>query len=440
VTVAAWPQGLVVEEDARGARIAVSEGPHRRRALPLAPAVVRFARQLEVEAATGHRPEDTYRTPGAADGGPLDFTEAAFAQLVRFALQDDGTLSRYVDYDRLLGPGAPPARPREVSVILTKRCNLRCLHCYNDSALRDPHELQDDEKLRLVDYLGRWGVTVLNLTGGEPTIDPTFAGVLALARRHRMGVKISTNAWHLPGALLDAIRAGTVIQLSISLDGADAATHDHLRQRRGSFDRVLASLRLLEECRPRTVVLNAGVHLGSLEQMDVIAGLAAAAPVDVVAFKPITFTGRPHGDASFVLGHSELADFARTRDRLRREYAGRLVIDGKLTGDDVQPELQEDLSCQAAQTAMVVQADGRLLPCDTLAGVPDAPNVRDVAPMTAWLGDPVFDWFRGIRDSSSGGCGTSGCPGNAASKAIRGADRAAAAPVFVPLQQLRPRT
>jgi MoaA/NifB/PqqE/SkfB family radical SAM enzyme len=435
VTTATWPQGLLVEEDARGARIAVHHGGQRRRALPLAPDVVPFARRLAGEAATGHRPQGNPES----DGVTGDFTEAAFAQLARFALQDDGALSRYVDYDRLLGPGSPPARPREVSVILTKRCNLRCLHCYNDSALRDPHELGDAEKLQLVDYLGRWGVTVLNLTGGEPTIDPTFAGVLALARRHRMGVKVSTNAWHLPAALLEGIRTGTVIQLSISLDGADAATHDHLRQRRGSFDRVLASLRVLAECRPRTVVLNAGIHLGSLEQMEVIASLAAAGPVDVVAFKPITFTGRPGGDASFVLGHAELAAFARTRDRLRRKYAGRLVVDGKLTGDDVQPELQEDLSCQAAQTAMVVHADGRLLPCDTLAGVPDAPNLRDVAPMTAWLADPVFDSFREIRDRSSGGCGTSGCPGHAASTAISASRRGAAAPVFVPLQQLRTR-
>jgi MoaA/NifB/PqqE/SkfB family radical SAM enzyme len=436
MTTAAWPQGLVVEEDARGTRIEVHDGGECRRALPLARDVVPFARRLASEAAHGRRPEATR----GSDGGAADFTEAAFAQLARFALQDEGALSRYVDYDRLLGPGSPPARPREVSVILTKRCNLRCLHCYNDSALRDPHELGDEEKLLLVDYLGRWGVTVLTLTGGEPTIDPTFAGVLALARQHRMGVKISTNAWHLPAALLEGLRTGTVIQLSISLDGADAATHDHLRQRRGSFDRVVASLRLLEECRPRTVVLNAGIHLGSLQQMEVIAGLAAAGPVDVVAFKPITFTGRPGGDASFVLGHAELAEFARIRDQLRREYAGRLVVDGKLTGDDVQPELQEDLSCQAAQTAMVVHADGRLLPCDTLAGVPDAPNVRDVAPMTAWLGDPVFGAFREIRDRSSGGCGTSGCPGHAASAAISASRRGVvAAPVFVPLQQLRTR-
>ncbi|MGW4381414.1 radical SAM protein [Kitasatospora sp. NPDC004531] len=420
MTTVSFPR-FRVTETSTAPRLSLDGADGAERDLPFAPDLLHAAHRLA-------------QGPGEDAGGRPDFREAAFGQLARFALCDEGRLSRFLDYDSLLAPDTPPVRPREVSLIVTKLCNLRCLHCYNDSALRDPNELDESEKVALVDYLGRWGVTILNLTGGEPTIDPVFPTILDLARRYGMGVKISTNAWHVSDALAEAIRNGTVLQLSVSLDGVDAGTHDHLRQRRGSFERVVKSLRMLRDCRPKTLVLNVGIHRGSLAQMDDLARLAAELGVDVLAYKPVTFSGRPGADAPFVLGHAELAEFASARDRLRVEYAGRLVIDGKLTGDEVQPELQEDLHCQAAQTAMVIKADGTMLPCDTLSGVPAAPNFRRTAPMTAWLRDPVFSWFRTLRDSSSGGgCGTSGCPGTAASKQLAAEGGRVA---FVPLRSL----
>jgi MoaA/NifB/PqqE/SkfB family radical SAM enzyme len=398
------------------------------RFVPLAPEMLPAARRLV------GAPHGAADAPGTDTWG--GFRAAALAQLARFALYDEGTLSRHVNYDSLLAENAPPARPREVSLIVTKLCNLRCLHCYNDSGLRDPRELGADDKLRLVSYLGRWGVRIITLTGGEPTIDSVFPEILDIARRYRMRVKISTNAWHVSQALTKAIKDGTVIQLSVSLDGADAATHDTFRGRDGSFDRVIASLRTLGGCRPKTIVLSSAIHRGSLTQMEALASFAAEQCVDVLAFKPVTFTGRRGIDAPFLLGHADVAEFARTRDRLQAAYRGQLVIDGKLTGDDVPPELQEDLHCQAAHSSMVIKADGTMLPCDTLTGVPGAPDFRSVTPMTAWLAHPVFTWFRGIRDHSSGGCGTSGCPGMKVSKQLvaTGADDASAP--FIPVQQL----
>lgn len=396
--------------------------------IPLAPEMVPVARRLADASGGGADDLETDTWAG--------FRAAALAQLARFALCDEGALSRHVNYDGLLAQDAPPARPSEASVIVTKLCNLRCLHCYNDSGLRAPRELSTDEKLRLISYLGRWGVRILTLTGGEPTLDAVFPEILDIARRYRIGVKISTNAWHVSHALAEAIMDGTVIQLSISLDGADAATHDAFRGRGGSFDRVIASLRTLADCRPKTIVLSSAVHRGSLAQMEALAALAAAQRVDVLAFKPVTFTGRRGIDAPFLLGPDEVAEFARTRDRLQAEYSGRLVIDGKLTSDEVPPDLQEDLHCQAAHSSMVIQADGTMLPCDTLTGVRGAPDFRSVTPMAAWLAHPVFTGFRGIRDHSSGGCGTSGCPGMKVSKQLAATGAADPSAPFIPVQQL----
>ena len=175
--------------------------------------------------------------------------QAAFVQLLAFYLLDRGSLSPVMDYAVFLRDGPVSVHPSEVSIEITRLCNLRCLHCYNDSGKRDVDELGDDEKLALADYLGRWGVRRWNLTGGEPTLDPSFPALLSVGEQYGIAMEVTTNGWALPDCLLAAIEAGTVVQVNLSLDGADAVTHDTFRGRSGSYARVLSSMQTLARCR-----------------------------------------------------------------------------------------------------------------------------------------------------------------------------------------------
>lgn len=339
--------------------------------------------------------------------------DATFVQLLRYQLLGEGSLSRFIDYDRLLPVGAARVRPDNVAVVLTKLCNLRCLHCYNDSGRRDERELSSDQKIRLVEYLGRWGVPLLTLTGGEPTLDPAFEGVLELARTFGMRVKVTTNGWRVPTTLLRAIDDGTVLQVNVSLDGADADTHDYLRARPGSFARVVQALAILRAHAPRMLVLNVSIHRSALSQMAQIAEIGASLGVTAVSYKAVTMTGRsgPAHPEQFLLDRDELQAFAVERDRLREVYRGQMEIDGKLIAETVAEDLLERVACNAGSTSMFIDADGVMLPCETLHPWPSAPRFPAVAPAAAWANDDLFVSFRSLRNRSAGGCGTPGCPG-----------------------------
>ena len=52
---------------------------------------------------------------------------------------------------------------------LTRRCNLRCRHCYTVSAdVQFPGELTHEQAMTTLDDLGNFNIPALILSGGEP--------------------------------------------------------------------------------------------------------------------------------------------------------------------------------------------------------------------------------------------------------------------------------
>ncbi len=338
-----------------------------------------------------------------------DLEQTALVQLLGFYFLDQGSLSGVIDYSSLLEKGPGLMRPTKVSFEITKACNLRCVHCYNDSGKRDAAELNGDEKLVIVDYLGRWGVRYLHITGGEPITDPCLPDLLSSADHYGVSVMLTTNGWTVPDSLLAAIKAGTVVQVNVSMDGVDAATHDAFRGKSSSYARVLNSIRLLGKCRPRTLQLNASVHSTSVNQMEALANLAWENGFDVISFKPVTFSGRSESRHDFLLSLADLRYFRKERARLAALYDGRLHVEGAILDKDVPESVLDRTGCDAAERSMVILSDGKMTPCAALKDETCAPSIRGLSPIHAWLTHPLFVKFRSKKDEI---CRSSlGCPG-----------------------------
>ena len=88
----------------------------------------------------------------------------------------------------------------------------------------------------------------LNLTGGEPALNPDFLKLLAYFRRRTAGKELAllSNGRRFAdadfaGAALKA--AGAPFTVAVSLHGSTAARHDAVSGVRGSFDAAMAGLR-----------------------------------------------------------------------------------------------------------------------------------------------------------------------------------------------------
>ncbi|EQD53166.1 radical SAM domain-containing protein [mine drainage metagenome] len=129
----------------------------------------------------------------------------------------------------------------------TRACGLSCLHC-RASAIPDPlpGELTPDEGLRLIDQVAEFGSPppLIVFTGGDPLRRPDLPELLSRARARGITTAVSPAVTELltDSALRRLIDVG-VTSLSLSLDGASAATHDGIRRVHGTYARTVSVVR-----------------------------------------------------------------------------------------------------------------------------------------------------------------------------------------------------
>jgi MoaA/NifB/PqqE/SkfB family radical SAM enzyme len=113
-------------------------------------------------------------------------------------------------------------------------CNFGCKHCYLGE--RPFSGLDWEGKVRLFDIMREAGVLWLQITGGEPTMDPHFQGAYRYAWQAGMMLTISTNGsllWRPD--LLRMFAQSPPYRLVVSMYGASEESFDALTQRRGAW-------------------------------------------------------------------------------------------------------------------------------------------------------------------------------------------------------------
>jgi sulfatase maturation enzyme AslB (radical SAM superfamily) len=151
-------------------------------------------------------------------------------------------------------------------------CNYDCEHCYLGEKMFAGMDWPGRE--RLLDVMAEAGVLFLQLTGGEPLIDPLFADTHAYAFDLGMLVQISSNGSRLDQPrTLDLLTGRRPYRLTLSLYGATEESYDAMTRRRGSFRRFMRGLDAAHEAglpiRLSIVVSNRNAH--ELDQMHAIA-------------------------------------------------------------------------------------------------------------------------------------------------------------------------
>ena len=129
----------------------------------------------------------------------------------------------------------------------TRRCNLKCVHCYSTSQNRRySDELSIEEGKALIADLASFGSPVLLFSGGEPLMREDLPELVRFAVESGMRAVISTN-----GTLITQERAAVFAKtglsyMGISLDGV-GEIHDRFRGVSGAFDAAVKGIRNCRE-------------------------------------------------------------------------------------------------------------------------------------------------------------------------------------------------
>jgi len=246
---------------------------------------------------------------------------------------------------------------------MTRRCNLKCIHCYAGS--RDvayPDELSTEEAKAMIADLAAFGVPVILFSGGEPLMRADLPELARQATDLGIRAVISTN-----GTLLNEERAGIFREIGlsyvgVSLDGTEAA-HDRFRGVAGAF---AASMRGIRICREMGIKVGVRftINRQNAPEVPAIFDLLEAENIPRCCFYHLVYSGRGSRLIGEDLSHAEtraLLDLVmdRTRDLFARGIEKEiLTVDNHADGPYLYLRLLRENPKRAAEVLELLQMNG----------------------------------------------------------------------------------
>jgi MoaA/NifB/PqqE/SkfB family radical SAM enzyme len=262
-----------------------------------------------------------------------------------------------------------------LTIELVNLCNLRCGYCVrDDDALHhDKAEYLAPDLLRRILAEARTTMNVqhVSFTGGEVTLHPNFAEILAVVAQAGMQCAFITNGWHFDRVWSAVQQQRTTVRnVSFSLDGATPEAHDRWRGR-GSFARVMKAF---AQCHFHGLpfIIKTVLRRDTVSQLEAIALLIArlgAAEWHGVHFMPT--------DAQFAAEHALTLD---ERRRAEQELAALDRIFKMPIGVDVgYADLNPTPPCSVLRNQSAnIDYRGRLTLCCNLSGFRGGVEETDV--------------------------------------------------------------
>ena len=141
--------------------------------------------------------------------------------------------------------------PMQVSIEVTRRCPLECLHCYNNLPMGDMdakgRELSKEEHFRVLDELVEMGCFWLLYTGGEIFARKDFLEIYTYAKQKGFLITLFTNGTLITEKIADYLVEWPPFAIEITLYGRTRETYEALTAIPGSYDRCLRGIQLLRE-------------------------------------------------------------------------------------------------------------------------------------------------------------------------------------------------
>ena len=136
--------------------------------------------------------------------------------------------------------------PKWIAWEITRRCNLRCVHCRSSSQLEvEGHpDFSLDEAKRVLDDIRSYASPVVVLSGGEPLLRPDVFDIARYGTALGLRMCLATNGSLVTADTCRQITESGIRMVSLSLDGSTATVHDDFRNQPGAFDGVMNAIRL----------------------------------------------------------------------------------------------------------------------------------------------------------------------------------------------------
>jgi 12,18-didecarboxysiroheme deacetylase len=237
---------------------------------------------------------------------------------------------------------------------MTRRCNLRCVHCYSSSQnIRYGNELTPAEAKAMIRDLATFGSPVILFSGGEPLMHRDLPELARYAVDQGMRAVISTNGTLITRQKAAVFKEIGLSYVGVSLDGMKV-THDHFRGVEGAFDTAMKGIRICRDLGIK-VGVRFTINRNNVADVPAIFDLLEKENIPRCCFYHLVYSGRGSKLIEEDLSHDQtraLLDLImdRTKDLFSRGLKKEiLTVDNHADGPYIYLRLQKENPGRAAE-------------------------------------------------------------------------------------------
>jgi len=187
---------------------------------------------------------------------------------------------------------------------ITRRCNLKCVHCYAHAKdIPFDNELTTDQGRGLIDDLAAFGSPVMLFSGGEPLVRKDLPQLAAYAVEKGMRAVISTNGTLITPRMARTLKEIGLSYVGISLDGMKEI-NDRFRGVSGAFRSALEGIKNSQDAGIK-VGLRFTVNKFNVMEIPKIFQLLEEMDIPRVCFYHLVYAGRGSELVKDDLSHEE---------------------------------------------------------------------------------------------------------------------------------------
>lgn len=254
--------------------------------------------------------------------------------------------------------------PIEAEIHLTHKCNLKCLHCFQESE-RESEKFQHLSVKSWIEIFNQFeDINLHNVTisGGEPLFYKGFNELIQQIVSKRLTFSILTNGILINDKNIDYLCVPNV-NLSISLDGHNAEIHDLLRGK-GAFDRVIISIKKLIQKNAK-ISISTTIHKYNYRLLRELVLFLIDIGVQRLGLVLIEPMGRAERNNWLILSNDDIKYINESIKKIEIDFKNQieLTVADLISEDAITNDSVDIIYCSAGTKRIAISADGLLYPC-----------------------------------------------------------------------------
>lgn len=312
--------------------------------------------------------------------------------------------------------------PKWIAWEITRRCNLRCVHCRSssESEIKGHPDFPLEEAYRIIDDIVSYAKPVVVLSGGEPLIRKDVFDIAKYGTEKGLRMCLATNGTLVTDDVCKKIKESGIRIVSLSLDGSNESVHDDFRSQKGAFSGTINAAGLFKKYGIEFII-NSSFTKRNQEEIPKVYKLAKELGATAWYMFMIVPTGRGEEIMNELISKEAYEEILEWHYQMEKDekdmlvrptcapHYYRIVLQkskeegAKFERRTLKFSTGGSKGCIAGQLICLIDVDGNVLPCSYFPK--PAGNIRKQSFKDIWENSSLFNELRDFK-KYKGKCGS----------------------------------